>query len=122
MPQLQWVEGNQLTIPYTSVGALSEGDVVVQGVLNGFVLHDVAGAGELVSLVVGNGIVKGISDNTDINVGSPVFWNDTTNKISLTATGNTWLGISLTDNSSTDSTELYVLKTVPAGAPVDTDT
>jgi len=113
-PELTWVEGEQIQIPYTPGSAKTEGEVVVQGDIVGLCTRDLE-ANKLSSLVVGGGVVKGLCDNTAITVGLKVYWDDTNNVITATSTSNKLLGRSLTANGSAAGT-VYVLMMPPGGS------
>ena len=82
-------EGN--TIPHTPGSALTAGDVVVQSNLVGVADVDIA-AGELGALSV-SGIYE-LPKNTSqaFSVGQLLYWNDTANELTTTASGNTLVG------------------------------
>ena len=90
MPQATFVfEGD--TIDFTAAAAVVVGDVVVQGDLVGVVTRALA-IGELGSL-----IVEGVLDftkltNVAFTAGQILYWDDTNNVVTATATGNKVIG------------------------------
>ncbi|MBL8812299.1 MAG: DUF2190 family protein [Planctomycetaceae bacterium] len=102
MPQATFVlEGD--TIDYTPAAAVAVGDVVVQGDLVGVVTRSLA-IGELGSL-----IVEGVLDfnkltNVAYTVGTILYWDDTNNVVTATATGNKVIGKVVRAAATTDPT------------------
>ncbi|MFN6027155.1 MAG: DUF2190 family protein [Planctomyces sp.] len=102
MPQSTFVaEGRQ--IDYTPAAAVAVGDVIVQGDLVGVVTRSLA-ASELGSL-----IVEGVFDfnkltNVAFTVGTILYWDDTNNVVTATATGNKSLGKVVRAAATTDTT------------------
>ena len=102
MPQATFIsDGN--SIDHTPGGALASGDVVVQGDLVGVVQRPLA-AGELGALAV-----EGIFDfakNTGVafTVGQILYWDDTNNVVTSTATGNKQIGKVVRAAASGDTT------------------
>lgn len=102
MPQATFVmEGD--TIDYTTAAAVAVGDVVVQGDLVGVVTRPLA-IGEVGSL-----IVKGVLDfnkltNVAFTVGTILYWDDTNNVVTATATGNKAIGKVVRAAATTDPT------------------
>jgi predicted RecA/RadA family phage recombinase len=90
MPQATFIQDGKY-IDHTPVSALASGDVVVQGDLVGVTLRPIA-AGELGSLAV-DGIFD-FSKNTGVayTVGTILYWDDTNNIVTTTATGNKQIG------------------------------
>lgn len=85
--QAQFVAGDPLTIPYTPVGAVEAGQVVVLGEITG-VAHLPIAAGELGSLAVGKGIYKvSCLDAGGIPAGTRVYWDDASNGVTQDLTG-----------------------------------
>ena len=102
MPQATFVlEGD--TIDFTAAAAVAVGDVVVQGDLVGVVTRTLA-IGELGSL-----IVEGVLDftkltNVAFTVGTILYWDDTNNVVTVTATGNKVIGKVIRAAATTDAT------------------
>jgi predicted RecA/RadA family phage recombinase len=102
MPQATFVlEGD--TIDFTAAAAVLVGDVVVQGDLVGVVTRTLA-IGELGSL-----IVEGVLDfnkltNVAFTVGTILYWDDTNNVVTATATGNKVIGKVIRAAATTDAT------------------
>lgn len=101
MPQATFVQDGRM-IDHTPVGALASGDVVVQGDLIGVTVRPLA-AGELGSLVV-DGIFD-FAKNTGVayTVGQILYWDDTNNVVTTTATGNKQLGKVVRAAATTDT-------------------
>jgi predicted RecA/RadA family phage recombinase len=90
MPQATFIQEGRY-IDHTPASPLASGDVVVQGDLVGVTLRPLA-AGELGSLAV-----EGVFDftkNTGVayNVGVLLYWDDTNNIVTTTASGNKPIG------------------------------
>jgi predicted RecA/RadA family phage recombinase len=102
MPQATFVlEGD--TIDFTAAATVAVGDVVVQGDLVGVVTRALA-IGELGSL-----IVEGVLDfnkltNVAFTVGTILYWDDTNNVVTATATGNKAIGKVVRAAATTDPT------------------
>ena len=102
MPQATFVQDGKY-IDYTPGGALASGDVVVQGDLVGVVLRPLA-AGELGALAVDG--VFDFAKNTGVayTVGTILYWDDTNNVVTATATGNKQIGKVVRAAATTDTT------------------
>ncbi len=84
-------EGN--SIDYTPGAAVAAGDVIVQGELVGVARTPIA-ANALGSLAV-EGVfdfTKAAGASTALTVGANVYWDDTNNRVTTTATGNKLIG------------------------------
>jgi predicted RecA/RadA family phage recombinase len=103
MPQATFVHDGK-SIDHTPGGALAAGDVVVQGDLVGVTTRPLA-AGELGALAV-DGVfdfAKATGGATSIAIGAIVYWNDTTNQATTTATGNKKIGTVVRAAADADS-------------------
>jgi predicted RecA/RadA family phage recombinase len=81
------------SIDYTPAADVAAGDVVVQGDLVGVAKLDIK-AGQLGALAV-EGVfdfAKATGAGTAIAVGAVVYWNDSANQATTTATGNKLIG------------------------------
>ena len=95
--QAQYVqEGNY--IDYTPGSAVAAGDVVVQGDLVAVAKGDIA-ANKLGALAVG-----GVFDFAKNTVGQILYWDDTNNVVTATATGNKQIGKVVRAAATTDTT------------------
>lgn len=100
--QAQYVqEGNY--IDYTPGSAVAAGDVVVQGDLVAVAKGDIA-ANKLGALAVGG--VFDFAKNTGVayTVGQILYWDDTNNVVTATATGNKQIGKVVRAAATTDTT------------------
>lgn len=102
MPQATFVHEGR-SIDHTPGGALASGDVVVQGDLVGVTVRPLA-AGELGALCV-----EGVFDfakNTGVSytVGTILYWDDTNNVVTTTASGNKLIGKVVRAAASADTT------------------
>lgn len=90
MPQATFISDGRY-IDHTPAGALASGDVVVQGDLVGVVERPLA-AGELGALAVDG--VFDFTKNTGVayTVGTILYWDDTNNVVTTTASGNKQIG------------------------------
>ena len=102
MPQATFIADGKY-IDHTPAGALASGDVVVQGDLVGVVLRPLA-AGELGSVAVDG--VFDFAKNTGVayTVGTILYWDDTNNVVTSTATGNKQIGKVVRAAASADTT------------------
>jgi predicted RecA/RadA family phage recombinase len=102
MPQAVFVQDGKY-IDHTPGGALASGDVVVQGDLVGVLLRPLA-AGELGALVVDG--VFDFAKNTGVayTVGTILYWDDTNNVVTTTASGNKQIGKVTRAAATTDTT------------------
>lgn len=92
------------SIDYTPVADVATGDVVVQGDLVGVAKLDIK-ANKLGALAV-EGVfdfAKATGAGTAIAVGAMVYWNDTANQATTTATGNKPLGKCIKAASDSDA-------------------
>lgn len=81
--QATFYKGNPEFLDYTPSGALDPAQVVILGQLVG-INHRKIAASELGALAVRGGIYFAVADGA-ITEGAAVYWNDTTNKLSVTA-------------------------------------
>jgi len=102
MPQATFVQDGKY-IDHMPAGALAAGDVVVQGDLVGVVFRPLA-AGELGALAVDG--VFDFAKNTGVayTVGTILYWDDTNNVVTATATGNKQIGKVVRAAATTDTT------------------
>ena len=92
MAQATFVQGGS-AVDYTPGSAVAAGDVIVQGELVGVARTPIA-ANALGSLAV-DGVfdfAKATGGGTAITAGANVYWDDTNNVATTTATGNKLLG------------------------------
>ena len=102
MPQATYVQDG-CAIDYMPGAAIAAGDVVVQGDLVGVAKRPIA-ANELGAIEV-----EGVFDfakNTGVayTVGQILYWDDTNNVVTTTATGNKQIGKSVRAAASADTT------------------
>ena len=102
MPQATYVHGG-CAVDYTPGAAVAAGDVVVQGDLVGVVKRPIA-ANELGAVEVAG--VFDFAKNTGVaySVGTILYWDDTNNVVTTTATGNKQIGKSVRAAASADTT------------------
>lgn len=82
--------GNILTIP--APAAVASGGVVIAGSIIGIAAETVA-AGEMVDVdVVGVFALPKVAADA-VTLGAPIYWNATTKLATVTASGNTKLGV-----------------------------
>jgi predicted RecA/RadA family phage recombinase len=102
--QAIFVSGNPLMIPYTPDVAVSAGDVIVEGAKCYIAHHDIA-AGELGAVAASGGLYDILGSNNDvIAIGDKVWWNDSGNNATESATSNNPLGWCAADKASGDAT------------------
>jgi predicted RecA/RadA family phage recombinase len=102
MPQATFVHDG-LSIDHTPGGALAAGDVVVQGDLVGVTKRPLA-ANEPGALAVDG--VFDFAKNTGVSytVGTILYWDDTNNVVTTTASGNKQIGKVTRAAATTDTT------------------
>ena len=102
MPQATFVHDGDF-IDYTPGGGLAAGDVVVQVDLVGVVTRPLA-ANELGAVEVAG--VFDFAKNTGVaySIGTILYWDDTNNVVTTTATGNKQIGKSVRAAASADTT------------------
>jgi predicted RecA/RadA family phage recombinase len=104
MPQATFVQEGA-SIDYTPGADVAAGDVIVQGDLVGVARLDIK-ASRLGALAV-DGVfdfAKGTGGGTAIAMGTVVYWNDTTNQATATATGNKKIGTVVRAAADADAT------------------
>lgn len=90
--QARFVSGNYNTIPYTPSGAVSAGDVVVEGDLVLIAHNDIA-AGVQGAMACGGGVYEVTkTSGTTPALGDEAYWDDSNNQIEDTTTSNTIFG------------------------------
>lgn len=102
MSQVTTISGEPVFVDYTPGAAVTAGDVVVQNNLPCVAHVDIAN-GELGALSVGGGVYLCTGDAA-ISVGKKVYWDDTNNKVTETATGNKGFGWTVSACSGDGST------------------
>ncbi len=105
--QARFLHGSPRFIDYTPGSAVSAGDVVVLGDTP-YVAHDDIAANEKGALAAGGGVYEVTPAAAVANGGEPIWWDDTNNQGTETATSNTHLGSSVGASYSSD-TKLAVL-------------
>jgi predicted RecA/RadA family phage recombinase len=102
MPQTTFVQEG-CSIDYTPGADIAAGDVVVQGDLVGVAKLEIK-SGKLGSLAVDG--VFDFAKNTGVayTVGTFLFWDDTANVVTATATGNKMIGKVVRAAATTDTT------------------
>ena len=102
MPQATFVQDG-CAIDYTPGAAIAAGDVVVQGDLVGVTKRPIA-ANELGAIEVER--VFDFAKNTGVayTVGQILYWDDTNNVVTATATGNKQIGKVIRAAATTDTT------------------
>ena len=102
MPQATFLSDGRY-IDHTPAGALATGDVVVQGELVGVVTRPLA-AGEAGALAVDGVFDFAKSAGVAYTVGQILYWDDTNNVVTVTATGNKQIGKVVKAAATTDTT------------------
>lgn len=102
MPQATFVHDGR-SIDYTPVAAIASGEVVVQGDLIGVTKRPLA-AGELGTLAVDGVYDFAKLTNVAFTVGTILFWDDTNNVVTTTASGNKQIGKVVRAAALTDPT------------------
>jgi predicted RecA/RadA family phage recombinase len=102
MAQAQFLHGNAVMVDHTPGSAVTAGDVVVVGRTPLIAHRDIA-ANAQGALASGGGIYT-VTGDAAIVAGRKVFWNDTTNKVTETASGNLAFGFTTSACSGDGST------------------
>ena len=102
MPQATFVQDG-CAIDYTPGAAIAAGDVVVQGDLVGVAKRPLA-ANEQGSIDVGGVFDFAKNTNVAYTVGTILYWDDTNNVVTATATGNKQIGKVVRAAATTDPT------------------
>jgi predicted RecA/RadA family phage recombinase len=90
MGQADLRSGSPIVVDYTPTAAVAAGDVVVVGDYP-FIAHLAIAANKLGALAAGGAEYK-VTANAAIAAGKKVYWDDTNNKVTETATANTPFG------------------------------
>ena len=109
MPEATFLKGNPEFVDYTPGGAIAAGEVVVVGATP-LVAHRAIAASEKGALASFGGVYFGVADGA-IGAGVAVYWNNTTNKFTVsTNTGaNTHFGFAVPGSTAAaDGDTLYV--------------
>jgi predicted RecA/RadA family phage recombinase len=102
MPQASFVQVG-CAIDYTPGAAVAAGDVVLQGDLIGVAKRPIA-ANELGALDVEGVFDFAKATNVAYTVGTILYWDDTNNLVTTTATGNKQIGKVVRAAATTDPT------------------
>ena len=89
------------SIDYTPEMDISAGSVIVQNNLIGITKLEIK-AGRLGALAV-VGVFDVVKGNTAIPIGSKVYWDNTAKQVTLTATNNALLGITVQESTAEDT-------------------
>ena len=85
MPAVIMFHGNPLMVDYTPGSDVAAGDVVELGDVP-FIAHNKISANELGALAAGGGVYKATSDGSVDNPGVKIYWDNSTEKVTTTAT------------------------------------
>lgn len=102
MPQATYVQDGD-AIDYTPGSAVATGDVVVQGDLVGVVKRPLA-ANEAGAIEVEGVFDFSKATNVAYTVGTILYWDDTNNLVTTTATGNKQIGKVVRAAATADTT------------------
>jgi predicted RecA/RadA family phage recombinase len=103
----QFDSGDPIMVDYTPGSAVSAGDVVVQSEVP-MVAHEDIASDALGALAAMGGIYKMTADAA-IAIGTRVYWNASSNKVTTTASGHKLFGFVVADPSSQDGDIVSVL-------------
>lgn len=92
---------NVTMIDHTPGSAVAAGAVVVQNSVP-FVCHDAIAASKLGALAAYGGVYR-CEPDAAIAVGKPVWWDDTANQVTETATSNEHFGFTVSASYESDS-------------------
>lgn len=90
--QAIFVNGNPIMVPYTPSGAVSSGDVIVEGA-RVYIAHQDIAANALGSVAAGGGVYDFLATSGDeVAMGDDVYWDDSSNVAEESATSNNLIG------------------------------
>lgn len=112
--QATFRHGTPLMVDHTPTSAIAAGDVVVVADVPMIAHHDIA-ANELGALAANGGVYE-VTADAAIAKGKWVFWVDSSNKVSVTATGNKGFGITV--EAATGDGDKFMVEHEPFGAVV----
>lgn len=87
-----------MTVPYTPSADVAAGDVVVRSNSVGIAVRDIP-ADTLGSLNISGGVYT-VTADAAIAVGDDVYWDDTANKVTETATAHVYFGKAVTASAA----------------------
>lgn len=90
MAEASFRHGDPVMCDYTPSADVSAGDVIVVGDVP-VIAHTDIPKDTLGAVAVGGGVYQCIADGA-ISAGTKVYWDDTANKVTATATGNAHIG------------------------------
>lgn len=96
--EAQFIHGDPLMVDYTFSGTIADGQVIVVDDLP-LISHRSWVSGDEGALAAGGGVYDCIADAA-IVAGSIVYWDDTNNKVTETASGNKIFGYVAPSSSS----------------------
>lgn len=105
MPQATFYHGDPRMVDYTPGSAVTAGDIIVQGVTPMIAHRDIP-ANRKGALAAGGGVYD-CDCNASIGAGVAVWWDDTNNRVTTTATSNTHFGTT-TEASRLSNTKVRV--------------
>lgn len=109
MAEATFKHGNPLMVDYTPGSAVAAGEVVELNDVP-FVAHNAIAANELGALAARGGVYELTTDGTTDTPGDTVYWDDTANKITTSASGNPKFGYTLPDQgASADDDKVKVI-------------
>lgn len=103
--EARFLHGDPLMVDYTPGAAVAAGTVVVQGSVVGVAHNDIA-ANALGALAIGGGVyefAKASGGSTAIGVGVQVYWDDTNNVATATASSHKKLGMTVKASVDADT-------------------
>lgn len=111
MAQAQYLHGDYVKVDYTPGSAVTGGDVVVVGDRPLIAHRDIA-ANELGALATGGGVYE-VTADAAISAGVVVYWNDTSNKVTTTASTHKVFGYVTPDSSAAADGDLIKVQHTP---------
>lgn len=108
MAEATFYHGNVLTVDHTPGSAVTGGDVILAGTVP-FIAHLDIAANVKGAVAAGGGVYKVTVDGA-MGGGVEIFWNNTTKKVTTTASGNAHFGYTTPDTSaSADGDSIYAI-------------
>lgn len=104
--QAKFIKGDPIMQDYTPSGAVSAGDIIVEGDVTLIAHLDIA-SGALGSVAAGGGEYEVLKDGTSgpvFSQGDKLYWDDSGNEAVASATSNTPLGFAAADAGTSDAT------------------
>lgn len=102
MAQATFLSGEPIMVDHTPGSAVTAGDVVIVND-KAFIAHSDIAANALGSVAAGNGVYR-VTANAAIAKGKLVYWDDTNNEVTETASSHKKFGVTVSASAASDAT------------------